>query len=67
MRESRRLRKLQGLNLLSGESGDGGLGDVAALWQTNAVCRRIERRMAGDSVAESGLYDTPQAAKLVRT
>jgi hypothetical protein len=57
------VRKLQGINLLSGDRGPGG---VTALWQTSAVSSLIKRRMAGDSAAESGLYDAPQTAKLVR-
>ena len=54
-RKSRCLRKLQGINSLSGEPGPSG---AAALWQTSAVCGLIERRMAGDAVAKSGLHET---------
>jgi len=62
-RKRRRSRKLQGFNLLPGDRGTDG---VAALCPTSAVSSPIERRMVGDSVAESGFYDASQAAKLVR-
>ena len=42
---SRRLRKLQGINLLSGDRGPSG---VASLGQTSPVSNTFERRMAGD-------------------
>src|SRR5258708_21324264 len=55
-RKDRRLRKLQGINLLSGDRGPDA---VTALGQTSAVSSPIQRRMAGDSAAESGLYNRP--------
>jgi hypothetical protein len=60
-RKSRRVRKLQGINLLSGDLASGG---VAELWQASAVSSPIERRMAYDSVAESGLCDACHAARI---
>ena len=44
-----------------------GLIPFTALGQTSAVSSPIKRRMAGDSAAESGLYDASQAARLLRT
>ena len=62
--KSRRLPKLQGINLLSGDRRPDA---VTALGQTSAVSSRLKRRMAGDSTAETGLYDASQAARLLRT
>ena len=63
-RKSRRLRKLQGINLLSGDRRHDA---VTVLGQTSAVSSPIKRRMAGDSAAESGRYDASRATMLLRT
>ena len=62
-RKSRRVRELRGIKLLSGERVPGG---VAVPDKPVRFLARAKRRMAGDSVAKSGLYDTSQAARLVR-
>jgi hypothetical protein len=62
-RKSRRLRDLQVFHLFSRV---GWPGRITALWQTGAVSGLVKRRMPGDSAVEIGLYDAPQAAKLVR-
>jgi len=62
-RKRRHLRKLHGINQFR-NSPVTGRPPVDTL--NNAVWRPFRRRMAGDSVAESRLYDASQAAKLVR-
>ncbi len=56
----RRVRKLHGIDLLSGDKGPGG---VRTLWQTSAVSSLFKRRMAGDSTSEIALYRALQAKK----
>src|SRR5207244_4475075 len=63
-RKSRRLRKLQGINLLP---GDRGLMLLRHWGKPAQFPVQSQRRMAGDSAAESGLYDASQAARLLRT